>query len=64
MHAEYTGCFTMNDTKAFAYFSAYDASLDLKHVEKISLELGHSVVYRLTNSVKVYILDFCWPLKK
>ena len=30
----HTGCFTMNDTKVFAYFSGYDASSDLKHVAK------------------------------
>ena len=42
-----TGCFTMNDTKVVAYFSAHGASLDLKHVAKISLKLGHFGAYRL-----------------
>ena len=32
-----TGCFTMNDTKVFVYFSGYDASSDLKHVAKFYL---------------------------
>jgi hypothetical protein len=31
---ESTGCFTMNDTKVFVYFSGYNASSDLKHVAK------------------------------
>jgi hypothetical protein len=43
----------MNNTNVFAYFSVFDASLDIKHVAKFHLKV----------SVENLIYDFCWPLK-
>jgi hypothetical protein len=44
-----TGCFAMNDTKVFAYFSGYDTSPDLKHVATFyrDLDILVHIGYRL-----------------